>query len=90
MSDSEYGLSASAVEIGRVFGFPITNSMVVSWAVALGLIVFVRFATRRMDQPWQALRAIMELINNIAKLHVRGCKEILDGKPTMYPKVTST
>jgi predicted membrane chloride channel (bestrophin family) len=31
MSGSEYGLSASAVEIGRVFGFLITNSMVVSW-----------------------------------------------------------
>src|SRR6266511_2674938 len=34
----EHGLSQKAVEIGRVFGFPITNSMVVSWVVALGLI----------------------------------------------------
>jgi len=45
-----HGLSQKAVEIGRVFGFPITNSMVVSWIVALGLIVFARIATRRMDQ----------------------------------------
>ena len=46
----EHGLSAKAVEIGNVFGFPITNSMVVSWVVALGLIIFARIATRRMDQ----------------------------------------
>ena len=49
-SAPEHGLSAKAVEIGNVFGFPVTNSMVVSWVVALGLIVFARFATRRMDQ----------------------------------------
>src|ERR1044072_3352229 len=49
-SAPEHGLSAKAVEIGRVFGFPVTNSMVVSWVVALGLIIFVRIATRRMDQ----------------------------------------
>ena len=49
-SAPEHGLSAKAIEIGRVLGFPVTNSMVVSWVVAVGLIVFVRFATRRMDQ----------------------------------------
>lgn len=46
----KHGLSAKAVEIGSVFGFPITNSMAVSWIVALGLIIFARIATRRMDQ----------------------------------------
>jgi F-type H+-transporting ATPase subunit a len=45
-----HGLSQSAVEIGRVFGLPITNSMLVTWIVAAGLIVFARLATRRMDQ----------------------------------------
>jgi F-type H+-transporting ATPase subunit a len=49
-SAPEHGLSAKAVEIGNVFGFPVTNSMVVSWVVALGLIIFFRFATHRMDQ----------------------------------------
>src|SRR6188768_1039294 len=34
-----HGLSQKAVEIGHVLGFPITNSMVVTWMVALGLIV---------------------------------------------------
>ena len=38
----EHGLSQKAVEIARPFGFPITNSMVVTWIVALGLIVFAQ------------------------------------------------
>ncbi len=45
-----HGLSQSAVEIGQVFGLPITNSMLVTWIVAAGLIVFARLATRRMNQ----------------------------------------
>jgi F-type H+-transporting ATPase subunit a len=46
----EHGLSQSAVEIARPLGFPISNSMLVSWIVAAALIVFARLATRRMDQ----------------------------------------
>jgi F-type H+-transporting ATPase subunit a len=45
-----HGLSQKAVEIGRPFGFPITNSMVVTWVVALLLIVVARRATRSMQQ----------------------------------------
>jgi F-type H+-transporting ATPase subunit a len=45
-----HGLSQEALEVARPFGFPITNSMVVTWIVALGLIVFARAATRRMEQ----------------------------------------
>jgi F-type H+-transporting ATPase subunit a len=44
----EHGLSQKAVEIARPFGFPITNSMVVTWIVAVGLIVFAQWSTRRM------------------------------------------
>ncbi|HXZ81987.1 MAG TPA: F0F1 ATP synthase subunit A [Terriglobales bacterium] len=46
--EKEHGLPQSAVEITRLRGFPITNSMVVTWVVALGLIVFAHFATRDM------------------------------------------
>src|SRR3954447_11548469 len=46
----EHGLSQKAVEIARPFGFPITNSMVVTWVVAAALIVFAQVATRRMRQ----------------------------------------
>jgi len=44
----EHGLSKKAVEIARPLGFPITNSMVVTWIVALGLIIFARVTTRDM------------------------------------------
>ena len=44
----EHGLPQAAVEIARPFGFPITNSMVVTWIVTLGLIVFAQIATRNM------------------------------------------
>jgi F-type H+-transporting ATPase subunit a len=43
-----HGLPESAVEIARPLGFPITNSMVVTWIVALALIGFAQLATRKM------------------------------------------
>lgn len=46
---AEHGLSAKAVEIARPAGFPLTNSMLVSWIVAAGLIVFAQVATRNMQ-----------------------------------------
>jgi len=45
-----HSLSQKAVEIARPFGFPITNSMIVTWMVAVGLIVFAQLATRNMKQ----------------------------------------
>ena len=50
LADEAHELSQKAVEIGRVFGFPITNSMLVSWIAALFLIIFAQLATRRMEQ----------------------------------------
>jgi len=46
---AEHGLSQGAVDIAHVLGLPITNSMVVTWIVAVGLIVFARLATRQMQ-----------------------------------------
>lgn len=48
--EKEHGLSTKPVEIARPFNFPITNSMLVSWIVALTLIVFAQVATRNMRQ----------------------------------------
>ena len=48
-AEEEHALPRNAVEIAKPFGFPITNSMVVTWVVALGLIVFVQLATRKME-----------------------------------------
>jgi F-type H+-transporting ATPase subunit a len=47
-AQQEHGLSQQAVEIARPLGFPITNSMVVTWIVAVALIIFARVATREM------------------------------------------
>jgi F-type H+-transporting ATPase subunit a len=46
--EEEHGLPQSAVELTRFLGLPVTNSMVVTWVVALGLIIFAHFATRNM------------------------------------------
>src|SRR3954464_7369963 len=43
-----HGMPQQAVEIGRFLGLPVTNSMVVTWIVAVALIVFARAATRDM------------------------------------------
>lgn len=49
VKQEEHGISQSALEVVRLFGFPITNSMVVTWVVGLSLILFARVATRNME-----------------------------------------
>jgi len=44
-----HALPQNAVEIARPFGFPITNSMLVSWIAAAGLIIFAQATTRKMQ-----------------------------------------
>jgi F-type H+-transporting ATPase subunit a len=56
----EHGLPQQAVEIARPFGFPITNSMVVTWIVAVALIVFAQLATRRMSQVPSGAQNVLE------------------------------
>lgn len=57
---AEHGLSQKAVEIARPFGFPITNSMVVTWIVAIGLIIFAQVATRKMNQVPSGAQNLLE------------------------------
>lgn len=47
---AEEGLPANAVGIGHIGPLPITNSMLVTWIVALGLIIFAQIATRNMKE----------------------------------------
>jgi len=56
----EHGPSQQAVEIARPLGFPITNSMVVTWMVAAGLILFARFATRDMKRVPDGAQNLLE------------------------------
>jgi F-type H+-transporting ATPase subunit a len=55
-----HGLSQKAVEIARPFGFPITNSMVVTWIVAVALIVFAQAATRKMTAVPSGMQNFLE------------------------------
>jgi F-type H+-transporting ATPase subunit a len=57
---AHHGLSAKAVEIARPFGFPITNSMLVSWIVAICLIVVAQAATRNMKMVPVGLQNFVE------------------------------
>lgn len=68
----EHGLPQPAVEIARPFGFPITNSMVVTWVVAVGLILFAQTATRRM-QP------VPKGAQNFWEWMVEGLSNFLEG-----------
>ncbi|HVJ83475.1 MAG TPA: F0F1 ATP synthase subunit A, partial [Planctomycetia bacterium] len=45
----EHVLSQQALPVFTLIGFPVTNSMIVTWAVAAGLILFARAATRKME-----------------------------------------
>ena len=56
----EHGLSQKAVEIARPFGFVITNSMVVTWIVALGIIAFAQIATRNMKRVPDGAQNLLE------------------------------
>jgi F-type H+-transporting ATPase subunit a len=53
-------LPQSAVEIARPFGFPITNSMVVTWIVAIALIGFAQAATRQLTAVPGAAQNFLE------------------------------
>jgi F-type H+-transporting ATPase subunit a len=57
---SEHGLTQHAIEIARPFGVPITNSMVVTWIVAIGLMIFARRATRDMKQVPEGAQNLLE------------------------------
>jgi len=48
-AEEERGLPAKALPIGSSQSSLVTSSMVVTWVVALGLIVFARIATRRVQ-----------------------------------------
>jgi F-type H+-transporting ATPase subunit a len=64
-----HGLSQKAVEIARPFGFPITNSMVVTWIVAVGLVVFAQLATRKMSEvPGGAQNLLEWLVEGLYRL----------------------
>jgi F-type H+-transporting ATPase subunit a len=65
-------LPLHAVEVGRVLGLPITNSMIVTWIVAAGLILFARLATRK-------IQAIPSGMQNFWEWLVESLYEFMEG-----------
>src|SRR4051794_8287506 len=47
-AEAHEGIPQAAGEVGHLGPLPITNSMVVTWVVALALIVLAQLATRNM------------------------------------------
>src|SRR5207253_6168827 len=81
----EHGPTQKPVEIARPFGFPITNSMVVSWIVALALVVFAQLATRRMAQvPGGAQNLLEWLVESVYNLLESVIGEHLAKKPFWF------
>jgi F-type H+-transporting ATPase subunit a len=66
---AEHGLSQKAIEIARPLGFPITNSMLVTWIAGIGLLLFARAATRHLAQvPGGAQNLLEWMIEGVYNL----------------------
>ena len=63
----EHTVSPKPHELVRIGGLPITNSMAVSWLVALGLILFAQVATRNIQQVPSGLQNFWEWL--VESLH---------------------
>ena len=67
-----HGLPLNAVDIGHIGSFVITNSMLLTWIVALALILFARIATRNMSDTPSGAQNLLEWL-------VEGLYEFLEG-----------
>jgi len=56
------GLPTSASTVFHIGPFPVTNSMLVTWIVALGIIVFARYATRTMKDVPDGAQNVWEFL----------------------------
>ena len=68
----KHEMSTKADTIGHIGSFPITNSMLVTWMVALGVIVFAQIATRNM-------KAVPDGLQNFWEWMVESLYEFLSG-----------
>src|SRR5271167_3569454 len=56
------GLPARAPTIFHIGSFPVTNSMLVTWIVALGVIIFAQYATRNLKDIPNRAQTFWELL----------------------------
>ncbi len=71
-ASEEHGLSPAAVQVFSVFGFPISNSMIITWVVTVLLIVAVRVATHNMT-------LVPGKLQNFAEAIVEGLYTFFEG-----------
>ena len=72
VTHEEHGLSLNPVVLFHIGPLPITNSMVVTWIVALALICFAQYATR-------SVKAIPEGAQNFWEWLVESLHDFLEG-----------
>ena len=58
----EEGLSPKATEVFKIGKFPVTNSMLVTWIVALFVILFAQYATRNIKDVPDGAQNFWELL----------------------------
>ena len=68
----EHGLPQSAVEIGRPFGIPVSNSMLVTWMVALGLIAHTEQAWTRQPSTTTSQALVEKLSSKLSFVPASG------------------
>ena len=61
-AEAVHGLPLHPVEIGHIGPFPITNSILVTWIVALGLIGFAQYATRNIKRVPEGAQNFWEFL----------------------------
>ncbi len=61
------GLPPKATTVFNIGPFPVTNSMLVTWIVAAGVILFARRATRKMKEVPEGAQNFWELL--VESLH---------------------
>ena len=69
---AEHGLSPKAIEVFHIGPLPVTNSMIVTWIVAAGLIIFAQYATRK-------IKDVPEGAQNFWEWMVEGLYNFLEG-----------
>jgi F-type H+-transporting ATPase subunit a len=67
---AEEGMSEKAPAIFNIGPFPVTNSMLVTWIVAIGIIIFAQYATRNM-------KAVPDGAQNFWEMLVEGLRDFL-------------
>ena len=68
----EAGVPQVAADVFKIGGLPVSNSMLVTWLVAVGLVVFARIATRKIQLVPQGAQNFWEWLIEVLYDFLRG------------------